>query len=111
MHGISLQHAAIMHALLTSCLLILADDCLQRLDTAAVIGVVVAVLVVMVFTYTCGMLSGALVQRKRGNTTCTSAPTSPEQSVPVYEEVHGHPSVPNIPLHQNAAYSNTAELK
>ena len=38
-------------------------DYLVRLNTAAVIGLVVGVLVVMVLVYTCGLLTSSLIQR------------------------------------------------
>ena len=63
----------------------------MRLNTAAVIGLVVGVLVVMVLVYTCGLLTGSLVQRQRGGAgkcSPTSAPTSPvAPDTALYEQV------------------------
>ena len=87
---------------------------LLRLDTAAFAGVVMAVLVVMVLGYTCGLLTGLLVQRQRGGGgKCppTSAPASPGepnaaagQLVPMYEEVLS-PATTSIPLQENVSYA------
>ena len=89
-------------------------DYLVRLNTAAVIGLVVGVLVVMVLVYTCGLLTGSLVQRQRGGAgKCppTSAPTSPVtpdtaavQLPPVYEQVLPLETSTSIPLEENVAY-------
>ena len=93
-------------------------DFLARLNTAAVIGLVVGVLVVMVLVYTCGLLTGSLVQRQRGGAgKCppTSAPTSPVapdtaavQLPPVYEQVLPPATTStslSIPLEENISYS------
>ena len=91
-------------------------DYLARLNTAAVISLVVGVLVVMVLVYTCGLLTGSLIQRQRGGAgKCppTSAPTSPVtpdtaavQLPPVYEQVL-QPATTNtsIPLEENVSYA------
>ena len=87
----------------------------MRLNTAAVIGLVVGVLVVMVLMYTCGLLTGSLVQRQRGGAgkcSPTSAPTSPVapdtaavQLPPVYEQVLPPATTStSIPLEENVAY-------
>ena len=91
-------------------------DYLVRLNTAAVIGLVVGVLVVMVLVYTCGLLTGSLVQRQRGGAgKCppTSAPTSPVapdtaavQLPPVYEQVLPPATTStSIPLEENISYA------
>ena len=94
----------------------------MRLNTAAVIGLVVGVLVVMVLVYTCGLLTGSLVQRQRGGAgKCppTSAPTSPVtrdttavQLPPVYEQVLPPAATStSIPLEENASYAmNNLEI-
>ena len=97
-------------------------DYLVRLNTAAVIGLVVGVLVVMVLVYTCGLLTGSLVQRQRGGAgKCppTSAPTSPVtpdtaavQLPPVYEQVLPPATTltsTSIPLEENIAYAQTGK--
>ena len=93
-----------------------------RLHISAVVGIVVAVLVVMVLVYTCGLLTGLLVQRQRGDGggKCppTSAPASPgdpnaatDQLVPMYEEVQILPPAPtSIPLQENVSYGNCHHL-
>ena len=86
-------------------------DYLVRLNTAAVIGLVVGELVVMVLVYTCGLLTGSLVQRQRGGAgKCppTSAPTSPVtiQLPPVYEQVLPPATTStSIPLEENVSYA------
>ena len=91
-------------------------DILVRLNTAAVIGLVVGVLVVMVLVYTCGLLTGSLVQRQRGGAgKCppNSAPTSPVtpdtaavQLPPVYEQVLPPATTStSIPLEKNVSYA------
>ena len=94
-------------------------DYLVRLNTAAVIGLVVGELVVMVLVYTCGLLTGSLVQRQRGGAgKCppTSAPTSPAvtldtaavQLPPVYEQVLPPATTStSIPLEENVSYACT----
>ena len=90
-----------------------AVDYLVRLNTAAV-------LVVMVLVYTCGLLTGSLVQRQRGGAgKCppTSAPTSPVapdtaavQLPPVYEQVLPPATTStSIPLEENVAYAQTGK--
>ena len=91
----------------------------MRLNTAAVIGLVVGVLVVMVLVHTCGLLTGSLVQRQRGGAgKCppTSAPTLPVapgtaavQLPPVYYEQVLPPvtTSTSIPLEENVTYSQT----
>ena len=85
---------------------------LVRLNTAAVIGLVVGVLVVMVLVYTCGLLTGSLVRRQRGGAgKCppTSAPTLPvtpdTQLPPVYEQVLPPVTNTSIPLEENVSYA------
>ena len=89
----------------------------MRLNTAAVIGLVAGVLVVMVLVYTCGLLT---VQRQRGGAgKCppTSAPTSPVapdtaavQLPPVYEQVLPPATTStSIPLEENVAYAKTGK--
>ena len=95
-------------------------DYLVRLNTTAVIGLVVGELVVMVLVYTCGLLTGSLVQRQRGGAgKCppTSAPTSPVapgtaavQLPPVYEQVLPPATTStSIPLEENVAYAKTGK--
>ena len=88
---------------------------LVRLNTAAVIGLVVGELVVMVLVYTCGLLTGSQVQRQRGGAgKCppTSAPTLPvtpdtaaSQLPPVYEQVLPPVTNTSIPLEENVSYA------
>ena len=93
-------------------------DYLVRLNTAAVIGLVVGEMVVMVLVYTCGLLTGSLVQRQRGGAgkcpPTLSAPTSPAvtldtaavQLPPVYEQVLPPATTStSIPLEENISYA------
>ena len=62
-----------------------SPDVLLALNTAGVVGVVTSLLVVIAVVYTCGVLTGLLVPRKkRGKSSPTSASGDP---VPMYEEV------------------------
>ena len=72
-----------------------------NLNIAHVIGVVISQLVVIVVVFTCGVLTGLLVQRKkRGKSSPTSASGDP---VPMYEEVV-LPTQTSISLKENASY-------
>ena len=62
-----------------------SSDVLLALNTAGVVGVAISLLVVNVVVFTCGVLTGLLVERKkRGKSSPTSASGDP---VPMYEEV------------------------
>ena len=80
-----------------------SSDVLLTLNTPAVVGVAVSVLVYSVVVYTCGVLTGLLVQRKkRGKSSPTSASGDP---VPMYEEV-GLPTQTSVSLKENISYGH-----
>ena len=97
-------------------------DYLVRLNTAAVIGLVVGELVVMVLVYTCGLLTCSLVQRQRGGagkcppTSVSTSPVAPDtatvQLPPVYEQVLPPATTStSIPLEENVSYAmNNLEI-
>ena len=85
-------------------------DYLVRLNTPGVIGLVVGVLVVMVLVYTCGLLTGSLVQRQRGGAGKCPLNLAPDtaavQLPPVYEQVLPPATTStSIPLEENVAYA------
>ena len=81
-------------------------DSLLTLNTAALIGVVIALLVAMALVYTCGLLTGLLVRRRRGRSK-SYTPSSPgDQSAPMYEQVALPPTQTTIPLEENVAYGH-----
>ena len=78
-----------------------SPDVLLALNTAGVVGVAVSLLGYSVGVYTCGVLTGLLVQRKkRGKSSPTSASGDP---VPMYEEVV-LPTQTSISLKENTSY-------
>ena len=73
------------------------------ISTPAIIGVAISLLVAFAVVYTCGVLTGLLVQRKkRGKSSPTSASGDP---VPMYEEVV-LPTQTSISLKENVAYGH-----
>jgi hypothetical protein len=78
---------------------------LLTLNTAGVVGVVIAQLVVIATCYTCGILTGLLVRRKRKHVPSASA----DLSAPTYEQVLP-PTQTSLSLKENEAYGqfNTA---
>ena len=72
---------------------------LLTLSTAAVAGVVIALLVVITTVYTCGILTGLLVHRKKKDIPSASG----DLSAPTYEQVL-RPSQTSISLRENEAY-------
>ena len=64
-------------------------------------GVVTALLVAIATTYTCGILTGFLVWRKKNHTPSASG----DLSAPAYEQVLP-PSQTNISLKENEAYGH-----
>ena len=80
-----------------------SSDVLLTLNTPAVVGVAVSVLVYSAVVYTCGVLTGLLVQRKkRGKSSPTSASGDP---VPMYEEVV-LPTQTSVSLKENISYGH-----
>jgi hypothetical protein len=78
---------------------------LLTVNTAGVIGMVIALLVVIAICYTCGLLTGLLVRRRRKHVPSASG----DLSVPTYEQVL--PSTQqSISVKENEAYGqfNTA---
>ena len=74
------------------------------LNTAGVVGVVVALLVVIVLVYTCGLLTGLLVMwRKKIKNHTPSA--SGDLATPTYEQVLP-PAQTTITLKENTAYGH-----
>ena len=73
------------------------------LSTPAIIGMAISLLVVIAVAYTCGVLTGILVQRKkRGKSPPTSASGDPD---PMYEEVV-LPTQTSISLKENVSYGH-----
>ena len=71
------------------------------LNEAAIVGIATALLVVMATCYTCGILTGLLIRRKR-----KQAPSTPgDLSAPTYEQVLP-PTRTTIPLQENEAYGH-----
>ena len=78
-------------------------DVLLALNTASVVGAAISLFVAFVVVYTCGVLTGLLVQRKkRGKSSPTSASGDP---VPMYEEVV-LPTQTSISLKKNISYGH-----
>ena len=78
-----------------------SPDVVLALNTASVVGVAVSLFVAFVVVYTCGVLTGLLVQRKkRGKSSPTSASGDP---VPMYEEIV-LPTQTSISLKENVSY-------
>ena len=77
------------------------DGTLLTLNSGGVVGVVIALLVVIASTYTCGILTGLLVRRKKNHTPSASG----DLSAPTYEQVLP-PSQTNISLKENEAYGH-----
>ena len=71
---------------------------LLTLSTAAVIGMVIALLVAIAVVYTCGILTGLLVKRRKNH---TPSPLG-DLSAPNYEQVL--PPSKTISLKENEAY-------
>jgi hypothetical protein len=72
---------------------------LLTLNTAGVVGVAIALLVVIATCYTCGLLTGLLVRRKRKHVSSASG----DLSAPTYEQVLPSTQT-SIPLKENEAY-------
>ena len=78
-----------------------SSDGSLTISTPAIIGVTISLLVVITVVYTCGVLTGLLVQRKkRGKSSPTSASGDP---VPMYEKVV-LPTQTRISLKENISY-------
>ena len=86
---------------------------LLTLSTAAVAGIVIAALVGSVLLYTCGLLTGLLIERRRKRrspreshpTGATSASGDPGTSSQiVYEEVLPPKPATSIPMQENVSY-------
>ena len=77
-----------------------SPDVLLALNTAGVVGVAVSLLVYSAVVFTCGLLIGLLVQKKRGKSSPTSASGDP---VPMYEEIV-LPTQTSISLKENVSY-------
>ena len=74
-----------------------SGDGFLTISTPAIIGVAISLLVAFVVVYTCGVLTGLLVERKkRGKSSPTSASGDP---VPMYEEVV-------LPTQTNVSYGH-----
>ena len=72
---------------------------LLTLSTAAVVGIVLSHVVVIAIAYTCGLLTGLLVRRRKNHTPSASG----DLSAPTYEQVLP-PSQTRISLKENEAY-------
>ena len=70
---------------------------LLTLSTGAVVGLAITQLVVVATVYTCGLLTGLLVWRRKSHTPSLSAPT--------YEQVLP-PAQTSISLKENEAYGH-----
>ena len=73
---------------------------LLTLSTAAVVGIVLSHVVVIAIAYTCGLLTGLLVWRRKSH---TPSATAGDLSAPTYEQVLP-PSQTRISLKENEAY-------
>jgi hypothetical protein len=80
-------------------ILFVPGTALLTLNTAGVVGVVIALLVVIATCYTCGLLTGLLVRRKRKHVPSASG----DLSAPTYEQVLP-PTQTSISLEENEAY-------
>ena len=80
---------------------------LLTLNIAGVIGVVIAMFIGLATCYTCGLLMGLLVRRKRKHVPSASG----DLSAPTYEQVLP-PAQTSISLNDNEAYGqlNTASM-
>ena len=74
------------------------------LSTAGVVGVVVALLVVIVLVYTCGLLTGLLVMWRKLKKNHTPS-ASGDLATPTYEQVLP-PAQTTITLKENTAYGH-----
>ena len=74
---------------------------LLTLSTGAVVGLVIAQLVVVATVYTCGLLTGLLVRRRKSHTPSASG----DLSAPTYEQVLP-PAQTSISLKENEAYGH-----
>ena len=72
---------------------------LLTLSTAAVVGIVIALIAVIATAYTCGLLTGLLVRRNKNH---VPSPTG-DLSSPMYEQVLP-PTQTSISLKENEAY-------
>ena len=77
------------------------DVALLTLDSGGVVGVVIALLVAIAISYTCGILTGLLVQRRKNHTPSASG----DLTAPTYEQVLP-PSQTNFSLKENEAYGH-----
>ena len=76
------------------------DAALLALNSGGVVGVVIALLVALATTYTCGILTGLLVRRKNHTPSASG-----DLSAPTYEQVLP-PTQTNISLKENEAYGH-----
>ena len=74
---------------------------LLTLSTAAVVGIVLSHVVVIAIAYTCGILTGLLVRRRKNHTPSATG----DLSAPTYEQVLP-PSQTSISLKENEAYGH-----
>ena len=77
------------------------DAALLTLNSGGVVGVVITLLVATATTYTCGILTGFLVWRKKNHTLSASG----DLSAPTYEQVLP-PAQTRISLKENEAYGH-----
>ena len=79
-----------------------SPDVLLALNTVGVVGVAISLLVYSAVVYTCGVVTGLLVQKKkRGKSSPTSASGDP---VPMYEEIVLPRTQTSISLKENVSY-------
>ena len=74
---------------------------LLTLSTAAVVGIVLSHVVAIAIAYTCGLLTGLLVRRRKNHTPSVTG----DLSAPTYEQVLP-PSQTRISLKENEAYGH-----
>ena len=80
---------------------------LLALNTPSVIGVAISLFVAFAVVFTCGLLTGLLVERKkRGKSSPTSVSGDP---VPMYEEIV-FPTQTSISLKENVSYGQSSYL-
>ena len=77
-------------------------DLQQTLNTTAVVGSAIALLVAITLVCTCGVLAGLLVRRRRRRSTFSATYDLPS---PIYEEISLTPGK-TILLEENTAYGH-----
>ena len=88
-----------MHIIHSHCMYVRIGTSLLTLSTAAVVGIVLSHVVVIAIAYTCGLLTGLLVRRRKNHTPSATG----DLSAPTYEQVLP-PSQTRISLKENEAY-------